>query len=85
MRRLRTESNMAREVYLSPPVLLLEKKTMLHFNSCQKCLVGTIYEHDGFDGLEKKCVNCGYIDYEVSSELTSLKTSSDAAAPDAAA
>jgi hypothetical protein len=52
---------------------------MLHFNSCQKCLVGTVYEHDGLDGLEKKCVNCGYIVYEVTLELTSWKTSSDAA------
>jgi len=58
---------------------------MLHFNSCQKCLVGTVYEHDGLDGLERKCVNCGYIIYELSLELTSLKTSSDAAATDAAA
>jgi|GEM_PF-901578 hypothetical protein len=51
---------------------------MLHFNSCQKCLAGTVYESNGLDGVEKKCVNCGYIVYAVSPELTSLKTSSDA-------
>ncbi len=49
---------------------------MLHFNCCPKCLAGTVYEHDGLDDLEKKCVNCGYIVYEVSLELTSLETSS---------
>ncbi len=33
---------------------------MLSFKSCPKCLDGSVYEHEGLDGPEKKCVNCAY-------------------------
>ena len=50
---------------------------MIHLHSCPKCLTGALYEHFGLDGLEKKCVNCGFIVCEVSLEMTSSKTSSE--------
>jgi uncharacterized protein (DUF983 family) len=36
---------------------------MLHFKSCPKCLNGSLYEYEGIDGAEKKCVNCAYTVY----------------------
>jgi hypothetical protein len=36
---------------------------MLSFKSCPKCLDGSVYEHEGLDGPEKKCVNCAYTVY----------------------
>ena len=36
---------------------------MLHFKSCPKCLNGSLYEHEGMDDPEKKCVNCAYTVY----------------------
>ncbi|MDG0868152.1 hypothetical protein [Candidatus Lucifugimonas marina] len=36
---------------------------MLHFKSCPKCMNGSLYEHQGLDGPEKKCVNCAYTVY----------------------
>lgn len=36
---------------------------MLHLKTCPKCLTGAMYEHEGFDGPEKKCVSCAYTVY----------------------
>ncbi|MCX8278113.1 MAG: hypothetical protein OTJ43_07570 [Dehalococcoidia bacterium] len=53
---------------------------MLHFKTCPKCLTGAMYEHDGFDGLESKCVSCAYtvyLDHSIEEIVTSARKRTD--------
>ena len=53
---------------------------MLHFKICPKCVTGAIYEHEGLDGPEKKCVTCAYtvyVDHSVEGIVTDIDNRSD--------
>ena len=53
---------------------------MLHFKTCRKCVTGAIYEHEGLDGPEKKCVACAYtvyVDHSVEEIVTDIDKCGD--------
>jgi len=74
---LRNKSNIAGIERVSLPAadnLQGTKNEMLYFKSCPKCTNGTLYEHDGIDGQELKCVNCAFVVYDIASLAAATKS-----------
>lgn len=53
------------------------KNEMLYLKSCPKCTNAALYEHDGTDGQELKCVNCAFVVYDITSLAITTKSTDE--------